>query len=423
MNENAAVSPVSGQGSQSTWFERRCRAALINRLADLKGTLVLKEGQETLTLGSAEGVPAHLTVRSPDFYTDLALRGSLGAAQGWMAGNWDSDDLTRLIALFARNPDLTDGFDQGWARFAARGASLFHHRRRNSLAGSRRNIAEHYDLGNELFALFLDPAMNYSSAVFYQPNDSLEQAARNKLERICTKLALSDKTHVLEVGCGWGGFAIHAAREYGCRVTGITISQEQHDFARAAVAEAGLSDKVEILLSDYRNHQGAYDRVVSIEMIEAVGNEFLGDYFARIMSLLRRDGAALIQAITMPDQRYEQYLKGCDFIQRYIFPGSCVPSLGAMSRAYSSRTDSKLVHLEDIGPHYAKTLRLWHDRFNAQRAAILSLGYPEQFVRLWQYYFSYCEAGFAERYLSDVQMVLARPDWRGSVSCEALPPW
>ena len=423
MNENAAVSPVSDQESQLTWFERRCRTALINRLADLKGTLVLKEGQETLTLGSGEGVPAHLTVRSPDFYTDLALRGSLGAAQGWMAGNWDSEDLTRLIALFVRNPDLTDGFDQGWARFAARGASLFHHRRRNSLAGSRRNIAEHYDLGNELFALFLDPAMNYSSAVFYQPNDSLEQAAQNKLERICTKLALSDKTHVLEVGCGWGGFAIHAAREYGCRVTGITISQEQHDFARAAVAEAGLSDKVEILLSDYRNHQGAYDRVVSIEMIEAVGNEFLGDYFAKIMSLLRREGAALIQAITMPDQRYEQYLKGCDFIQRYIFPGSCVPSLGAMSRAYSNRTDCKLVHLEDIGPHYAKTLRLWHDRFNAQRAAIRSLGYPEQFVRLWQYYFSYCEAGFAERYLSDVQMVLARPDWRGSVSCEALPPW
>ena len=423
MNENVAVSPVPGQGSQSTWFERRCRAALINRLTDLKGTLVIKDGQETLSLGSGEGVPAHLTVRSPDFYSDLVLRGSLGAAQGWMAGNWDSEDLSRLIALFARNPDLTDGFDQGWARFAARGASLLHRRRRNSLAGSRRNIAEHYDLGNELFALFLDPAMNYSSAVFYQPSDSLEQAAQNKLERICAKLALSDKTHVLEVGCGWGGFAIHAAREYGCRVTGITISQEQHDFARAAVAEAGLSDRVEILLSDYRNHQGTYDRVVSIEMIEAVGNEFLGDYFAKIMSLLRRDGAALIQAITMPDQRYEQYLKGCDFIQRYIFPGSCVPSLGAMSRAYSSRTDCKLVHLEDIGSHYAKTLRLWHDRFNGQRAAIRSLGYPEQFVRLWQYYFSYCEAGFAERYLSDVQMVLARPDWRGSVSCAALPPW
>ena len=423
MNENVAVSPVPGQGSQSTWFERRCRAALINRLTDLKGTLVIKDGQETLSLGSGEGVPAHLTVRSPDFYSDLVFRGSLGAAQGWMAGNWDSEDLSRLIALFARNPDLTDGFDQGWARFAARGASLLHRRRRNSLAGSRRNIAEHYDLGNELFALFLDPAMNYSSAVFYQPSDSLEQAAQNKLERICAKLALSDKTHVLEVGCGWGGFAIHAAREYGCRVTGITISQEQHDFARAAVAEAGLSDRVEILLSDYRNHQGTYDRVVSIEMIEAVGNEFLGDYFAKIMSLLRRDGAALIQAITMPDQRYEQYLKGCDFIQRYIFPGSCVPSLGAMSRAYSSRTDCKLVHLEDIGSHYAKTLRLWHDRFNGQRAAIRSLGYPEQFVRLWQYYFSYCEAGFAERYLSDVQMVLARPDWRGSVSCAALPPW
>ena len=423
LNENAAVYPVPGQRSHATWFERKCRAVLIDRLAGLTGNLVMTDGQETLTLGSGEGVPAHLVVCSPDFYTDLALRGSLGAAQGWMAGNWDSDDLTRLIALFAHNPDLTDGFDQGWARLAARAASLFHQRRRNSHTGSRRNIAEHYDLGNDLFSLFLDPAMNYSSAIFRNADDPLEQAARNKLERICAKLSLSGETHVLEVGCGWGGFAIHAAREYGCRVTGITISQEQHDFARAAVAKAGLSDRVEILLSDYRDHQGTYDRVVSIEMIEAVGHEFLGDFFARISSLLHPDGIALIQAITMPDQRYEQYLKGCDFIQRYIFPGSCVPSLGAMSRAFANWTDCKLVHLEDIGPHYAKTLRLWHDRFNARRADILALGYPEQFIRLWQYYFSYCEAGFAERYLSDVQMVLARPDWRGSVSCEALPQW
>ena len=202
MNENAAVSPVSGQGLQPSWFEKKCRAALINRLANLKGTLVIKDGQQTLTLGSGEGARGQLTVRSPDFYTDLALRGSLGAAQGWMMGNWDSEDLTGLIALFARNPDLTDGFDQGWARLAARGASIFHRRRRNSLDGSRRNIAEHYDLGNELFELFLDPAMNYSSAVFHHSGESLEQAARNKLERICAKLSLSEKTHVLEVGCG-----------------------------------------------------------------------------------------------------------------------------------------------------------------------------------------------------------------------------
>lgn len=404
-----------------SWIERKCREVLINRLQDLTGKLVIKDGGDTLTLGNGEGPTAHLRVRSPDFYTNLVLRGNLGAAHGWMAGNWESDDLTRLIALFARNSELTDGLDRGWARWAARAATLFHQYRRNSRTGSRRNISEHYDLGNDLFALFLDPAMNYSSAIFCNPDDSLEQAARNKLERICAKLSLSDKTDVLEVGCGWGGFAIYAAREHGCQVTGITISQEQYDYARAAVAKAGLSDKVEILLSDYRDHQGTYDRVVSIEMIEAVGHEFLGGFFTKIASFLHRDGIALIQAITMPDQRYEQYLKGCDFIQRYIFPGSCVPSLGAMSRAYADGTDCKLVHLEDIGPHYAKTLRLWHDRFNARRADISSLGYPERFIRLWQYYFSYCEAGFSERYLSDVQMVLARPDWRGSVSCEALP--
>ena len=301
------------------------------------------------------------------------------------------------------------------ATLAAKAAARFHDRRRNSRSGSRQNIADHYDLGNDLFALFLDQGMNYSSAFFSSEEDSLDTAGINKLDRICRKLDLRPSYHVLEVGCGWGGFAIHAATHFGCRVTGLTISQEQYDFATARVAEAGLLDRIDIILCDYRDHEGTYDRVVSIEMIEAVGHEFLGDYFQKIQSFLTPAGAALIQAIAMPDQRYAQYLKGCDFIQRYIFPGSCVPSLGAMTDAVRRRTDLKVVDLEDIAPHYARTLRLWRRRFNDRMSEVLDLGYPERFVRLWNYYFAYCEAGFAERYLADFQILLSRPLWRGSV--------
>ena len=332
-----------------------------------------------------------------------------------MDGTWSSQDLTQVFAILAQNPALTDGFDRGWSQVAARAASRFHEKRRNSPRGSRQNIADHYDLGNALFDLFLDRSMNYSSAFFNSDRDSLDTAGQNKLERICNKLSLDASHHVLEVGCGWGGFAIHAASRFGCRVTGITISQEQFEFAKAKVIEADLTDQVEIVLCDYRDHQGQYDRVVSIEMIEAVGQEFLGDYFSKIQSFLKDNGAALLQAITMPDQRYAQYLKGCDFIQRYIFPGSCVPSLGAINEAVRQRTDLKLVDLEDIAPHYAETLRRWRDNFNAHREEIRALGYPERFIRLWNYYFCYCEAGFDERYLSDLQIVLTRPKWRGEV--------
>jgi cyclopropane-fatty-acyl-phospholipid synthase len=412
-SSSALVSGVRPAGM--SWLQSQCRQALLKKLGTLVGTLHLDEQGGSTRIGSGQEPTARIEVKNPAFFVDLATRGSLGAATSWMDGAWESDDLTAVFALFALNPQLTDTIDRGWSRLAAKAAARFHDRRRNSRSGSRQNIADHYDLGNDLFALFLDQGMNYSSAFFSSEEDSLDTAGINKLDRICRKLDLRPSYHVLEVGCGWGGFAIHAATHFGCRVTGLTISQEQYDFATARVAEAGLLDRIDIILCDYRDHEGTYDRVVSIEMIEAVGHEFLGDYFQKIQSFLTPAGAALIQAIAMPDQRYAQYLKGCDFIQRYIFPGSCVPSLGAMTDAVRRRTDLKVVDLEDIAPHYARTLRLWRRRFNDRMSEVLDLGYPERFVRLWNYYFAYCEAGFAERYLADFQILLSRPLWRGSV--------
>ena len=416
MSDSSTVTASEATAPQLTWLQRQCRRGLLSKLGGLDGTLVLDESGVTTRLGSGVGPTARILVRDPAFFVDVATRGSLGAATSWMDGSWQSDDLTEVFALFALNPKLTDSFDRGWSRVAVQAATRFHDRRRNSRSGSRRNIADHYDLGNDLFELFLDRGMNYSSAFFASPNDSLDDAGTHKLNRICTKLDLNPSHHVLEVGCGWGGFAIHAATHFGCRVTGLTISQEQYDFATRRIAEAGLEDRIDIVLCDYRDHQGCYDRVVSIEMIEAVGHEFLGGYFRKIESFLASDGAALLQAIAMPDQRYAQYLKGCDFIQRYIFPGSCVPSLGAMTDAVRKNTDLKVIDLEDIAPHYAKTLSLWRERFNARAADILALGYPERFIRLWNYYFAYCEAGFAQRYLSDYQIVLSRPLWRGNIA-------
>ena len=402
-------------------MERMCRRLVLKRLKGLRGVIRIEDTCGSKILGSQSDITAHIVVHHMSFYSDLVLRGSLGAATSWMEEAWDSPDLTTVFALFARNPQLTDDFDNGWARLSSWIARILHARRLNSRLGSQRNIADHYDLGNELFSLFLDSGLNYSSAVFNSCDDSLEQAARNKLERVCTKLALRPGMHILEIGCGWGGFIVHAAREHGCRVTGITISQKQYEYTQARVIHEGLADQVEVLLCDYRDHRGAYDRVVSIEMIEAVGHEFLGTFFEHASKLTRDDGLLLLQAIAMPDQRYADYLKNCDFIQRYIFPGSCIPSLSAMIDAMRNQTDLKLVHLEDIGSHYARTLRTWRDAFNACRTDIVALGYSERFIRLWQYYFCYCEAGFSERYLSDLQIVMARPDWRGTVGCDALP--
>ncbi|MEO8011069.1 MAG: cyclopropane-fatty-acyl-phospholipid synthase family protein, partial [Dokdonella sp.] len=285
---------------------------------------------------------------------------------------------------------------------------------RNTRSGSRRNIAAHYDLGNDLFTLFLDDNLMYSSALFVDEDESLDVASTRKLDRICVKLGLQPQHRVVEIGTGWGGFALHAAKHHGCHVTTTTISQEQHDLARSRIDAAGLSDRVTLLLADYRDLQGRYDRLVSIEMIEAIGHQYLDTYFGKVGTLLKDDGMALIQAITIEDHRYRQALKAVDFIKRHIFPGSFIPSVSAMMSSHARVSDLKVFNLEDFGPSYALTLKAWRERFMARLAEVRALGYPARFVRMWEFYMAYCEGGFRERSIGVVQMLLAKPGSRAT---------
>jgi len=399
------------------YFARRLVQTRFTALTD--GLLVVHDPWGRWQAGDASAAAMTVRVTHADTYLAFVTGGSLGVARAYMDGHWSCSDLTGLLRLFIRNMSVLDDAESGFAAVTNAIARISHALRANTHAGSRRNIHEHYDLGNDLFALFLDETMTYSSAIFEHPSSSLQDASVAKLDRICRKLELEPGDRVLEIGSGWGSFAMHAATNYGCRVTTTTISAEQFDLANERIARAGLGARIEILLEDYRNLSGRYDKLVSIEMVEAVGNEFLPGYFEKCARLLEDDGAMLLQAITMPDKRYRQYLKSSDFIRRYIFPGSCVPSLGALVHAMGEKSDLKAVHVEDIGPHYATTLRHWRKRFNERLEDVRALGYPERFIRMWNYYLCYCEAGFEERYLGDLQMLLHKPGCRAPA---LLPP-
>jgi cyclopropane-fatty-acyl-phospholipid synthase len=395
---------------------------VLTRLRGLRsGRIELTDAEGTTTLGSGDsGLRASVSVRDGRFYRRAAMHGANGVAGAFIDGWWDAGDLTRTLRLFARDLAAAHATGSAVSRFIAPLARAGHTLRRNTRPGSRRNISEHYDLGNDLFAAFLDETMTYSSAIFESPNVSLERAQSAKLDRLCRKLDLCEDDHLLEIGTGWGSMAIHAAKRYGCRVTTATISREQHDLAMRRVREAGLENRVEILLRDYRDLEGRYDKLVSIEMIEAVGHEYLPTYFRAISRLLKPDGAAAIQAITMPDDRYERYRRKPDFIQRFVFPGSCCPSHGAIAGAVA-KSDLRLAHAEELGPHYAETLRRWHDRFDANIERVRELGYPPRFERLWHYYLSYCEAGFAERAIGLSQLIYHKPKRRAGVSIAPAP--
>jgi cyclopropane-fatty-acyl-phospholipid synthase len=325
-----------------------------------------------------------------------------------------------LVRLLVRNRDRLDAMETGTARLGGWLMKGLHALSRNTRRGSRRNIAAHYDLGNPLFALFLDANLMYSSAIFRDAGESLETASERKLERICRKMGLGPQHHVVEIGTGWGGFALHAAGRHGCRVTTTTLSREQHDLARQRIAEAGLADRVDVVMKDYRDLEGRYDRLVSIEMIEAIGHQYLDTYFGKVASLLKDDGMALIQAITIEDHRYAQALKSVDFIKRHIFPGSFIPSVGAMTGAIARASDLRLFNLEDIGPSYALTLRAWRQRFMARLPEVRALGYDERFIRMWEFYLAYCEGGFIERSIGDVHLWLTRP---GARPDQFVPEW
>jgi len=379
-----------------------------------RGTLDVVEGGRVESFGtSADGeLSARIHINDPRFYSSTVLGGALGAAEAYLAGYWDSDDLPKLLRLLARNRDAVGQMNSGLARIGSpirRAVSLLH---RNTRVGSRRNIAAHYDLGNEFFEQFLDETMAYSCGIFEHPEATLHEASIAKFDRICRALRLTPSDHLVEIGTGWGGFALHAARQYGCRVTTTTISRQQFEYAKDRVRREGLQDRIDLLLKDYRDLTGTYDKLVSIEMIEAVGHEFLPAYFAKCSDLLTRDGMMALQAITIPDQRYETYRKTTDFIQKHIFPGGCLPSLGAMCAAVQTGTDLRISHLQDLAPHYARTLAEWRRRLLDRSARIRSLGADEWFLRSWDYYFSYCEAGFAERQIGVSQIVLSKPDCR-----------
>lgn len=391
-------------------LDRLLRRRLLDTLGELRGgQVVVRDALGTVTLGEPDGLRAELDILDPGFYRAAAAQGSVGAGEAYMDGLWRCDDLVALVQLLVINRERLDAMETGLARFGGLVLRGWHALRRNTRAGSRKNIAAHYDLGNELFKLFLDESMMYSSAVYADASETLEQAQFRKLERICRKLDLKPTDHLVEIGTGWGGMAIHAASRFGCRVTTTTISKEQHALATERVAAAGLSDRVTVLLEDYRDLRGEYDKLVSIEMIEAIGHQYLETYLAKCASLLKPEGLALIQAITIEDHRYEQALQSVDFIKRFIFPGSFIPCVSAITGAAARASDLRLVNLEDIGPSYALTLRAWRERFLARLDEVRAQGYDERFIRMWEFYLAYCEGGFLERSIGDVHLLLARP--------------
>lgn len=394
-------------------FDQLAKKLLFSLLRGLRrGELTIIDGSVRRTFGEKSNqfpLEATITVHHPRFYSSIVFGGSIGAGEAFMAGRWSTDDLTTVVRITILNQGVLEGMEKGLARLTAPLHMFFHLLRSNTKKGSRLNITAHYDLGNDFYKLFLEETLTYSCGIFTRQASTLKEASLAKYARICQKLDLSSKDHVVEIGSGWGGFAIYAAQNYGCRMTTTTISPAQYDLAKELIDKAGVAHKVELLLEDYRDLKGKFDKLVSIEMIEAVGHQYWDTFFRCCSKLLKEDGMMLLQAITIADQVFDQHKRSVDFIKRYIFPGSCIPSIAAMSSSIARVTDLKLFHLEDITPHYARTLRTWRERFFANIDKVRDLGLPETFIRMWEYYLSYCEGGFTERYLGDVQMLLTKP--------------
>jgi len=379
------------------------------------GTLTLRDGDETFTLGTdqrPEAPHAQITVHNPRAYWRVLTGGSIASGEAYIDGDWSSRDLTEVTRLFSANMEtllaMTD--NQSWIMKAA--LKVAHFGRRNTMLGSKENISAHYDLGNDFFALFLDPTMMYSAAVYPAADSTLDQAAIHKLDLICQSLELSADDELIEIGTGWGGMAIYAAEHYGCRVTTTTISQEQYEHTRAQVSARGLQDRITVLCQDYRKLEGSFDKLVSIEMIEAVGHEFYESYFQCVSRLLKPTGKAVIQAITIPDQRYDFARQSVDYIKRYIFPGGCLPSLGVIADNLARHTDLQMTQLRDITLDYARTLEAWHHSFLAQLDRVREMGFDDRFIRMWRFYLSYCEGGFRERIIGTYQITMAKPGYR-----------
>jgi cyclopropane-fatty-acyl-phospholipid synthase len=401
------------QGVRPSLAIRFLRRRLLDQVAGLRyGRLVLHDALGRVELGAATAAypdSVHVHVFDTEFYREVAANGSVGVGEAYMDARWSCDNLLGLVQLLVRNRDLLDGMETGLAKLGGMALRAWHGLRRNTREGSRRNIAAHYDLGNDFFGLFLSTDLMYSSAMWAGPDDTLEAASSRKLECICRKLDLQPTDRVVEIGTGWGGFALYAARHYGCHVTTTTISREQHALAAERIAAAGLSERVTLLLDDYRDLRGRYDKLVSIEMVEAIGASYLDTYFGCLGRLLKPNGLALIQAITIEDHRYSQALKSVDFIKRHVFPGAFIPSINALLAAKTRASDLSLIHMEDFGDSYARTLSAWRERFMAELPQVRAQGYDERFIRLWEYYLAYCEGGFRERSIGVAHLLLSKP--------------
>jgi cyclopropane-fatty-acyl-phospholipid synthase len=403
-------------GYRTNWIVRIAQRLIYGQLDKIaNGEIIVRHGRDELYFGKTTDDfphPVHITVTDNSFYIDVAFGGSSGSGEAYMKGSWECSDLLSLVRIFLRNRHVLDAMDYRLTRLKGPLHKLGHMLNKNTKEGSKKNICAHYDIGNALFKLFLDPTMMYSSAYFKHDDMSLSQASIAKLDLICRKLQLDKEDHLLEIGSGWGGLAIHAASHYGCRVTTTTISDEQYMLAQQLIKDAGLDDRITLLKQDYRDLTGTYTKLVSVEMIEAIGHQYMNTYFDKCSSLLADDGIMLLQAITIADQYYESALRDVDFIKKFIFPGGFLPSVSTLCSSIATVTDMKLFHLQDIGPHYAKTLNAWRQRFFENVNEIAKLGYPDEFVRLWDYYFCYCEGGFIERDIGTVQMLLTKQQCR-----------
>jgi cyclopropane-fatty-acyl-phospholipid synthase len=417
MSETICGSPLEKSSGSFSGLKRFYQTLVLQALGRMSlGHLrmTLPCGREFLVGTPGAPLTAVVRVKSGDFFQKCVLYGDVGFGEAYMDGDWETDSLERVIAWAVTNLETSPAFSHSPGRlpllnFLQGVNRLKHWLRPNSVSTSRRNISEHYDLGNEFYRLWLDPTMTYSSAYFTEPGQSLEAAQTAKYDALCRKLKLRPSDHVLEIGSGWGGFSVHAAKHYGCRLTTVTISEEQYRYAKERFEREGVAAQIEILLKDYRVVTGQYDKVASIEMMEAIGDRYLETYFAKIHEVLKPEGLVGLQYITVPDCRHADLRKGVDFIQKHIFPGSLLLSVGRVNQALN-RTGNLFLHdLEDMGASYARTLHLWWERFNAQLEQVKALGFNDPFIRKWNYYLQYCEAAFATRNISVVQAVYTRP--------------
>ncbi len=406
---------ISLIGKRKYSFNEALVLRIFSKMNKGRLSLTMPDGEELIFGDGGSGINASMTIHNASFFKRCVLYGDIGFSESYVAGEWDTNSIHNVVSWFILNMDTNPAITGTKIKASLTNVfksinKLYHKARKNDLKGSKENISEHYDLGNDFYKLFLDKTMTYSSGIFLKADTTLEESQVEKYDRLCRILKLKSTDHLLEIGSGWGGFSAHAAKNYGCKITTFTISKEQFKFAKEHFEKEGLSDKIEIVFDDYRNIKGKYDKIVSIEMLEAVGHEFMPGYFKKCHEVLKENGLLALQVITSPDARYHEIRKSVDFIQKHIFPGSLLPSVARINECVNKTSNMNLFDIKDIGIDYAITLKLWHEAFNKKKAEVKELGMNETFIRKWNYYLQYCEAAFRMRNISVMQLVYTKPN-------------